>query len=65
MLDADAILRSEAEVLRLESSSGGGSLPRPKKRSNIFPWRPRIRTYQCQSVLLYARSVCSTLDNEP
>lgn len=40
VLKAESILRSEIDMLRLESISGGGSDPRPKRKSIRVPWKP-------------------------
>ena len=36
----ESIPRSEVDILRLESISGGGSLPGPKRKRVIVRWKP-------------------------
>ncbi len=56
-LEVDSILRSVADILRLESIPSGRLLPGPKKNNVNPPNRPRIH---CQSVLV-GPLICSTL----
>ncbi len=41
VLDAESILSSELEMLRLESISGDGCDPGPKKKRTTLPWTPK------------------------
>ena len=43
VLTTGSVLRFEAEMLRLESISGGGSVPRPKKNNISVPYRPKTQ----------------------
>lgn len=41
-LTTGSMLRSEADMLRLESIHGGGSVPRPKRNNNRVPYTPEV-----------------------